>query len=171
MNRVVLVVVLLIAVLIYGANQEPATISTSSYSLTASTTSSLNYSYIEYRIFKLTEEIIYITETIVEIKSKINSLNGSVITSYSTLTSSISEVRSKIDSVNQSVADLSRSVAELNDAVRSMYLQSKRLEDRLNSANLALAVSLAVAVVSLVMAVMAWRRSSRQSVGGYDVCG
>ena len=170
MNKVVLVVVLLIAVLIYGANQEPATISTS-YSLTTSTTSSLNYSYIEDRIFKLTEEIIYITKTIVDIKSKINSLNGSVITSYSTLTSSISEVRSKIDSVNQSVADLSRSVAELNDAVRSMYLQSKRLEDRLNSANLALAVSLAVAVVSLVVAVMAWRRSSRQSVGGYDVCG
>jgi sensor domain CHASE-containing protein len=52
-----------------------------------------------------------------------------------------------------------------------MYSQSKRLEDRLVSAYLALAVSLAVAVVSLVVAVMAWLRSSRQSAGGYDVCG
>jgi hypothetical protein len=52
-----------------------------------------------------------------------------------------------------------------------MYSQLRRLEDGLGSAYLALAASLVVAVVSLVVAVMAWRRSSRQSVGGYDVCG
>jgi len=154
MNKgIVAAVVLLIAALIYGAKQEPVTAGTPSYSSTTSTTSSLNYSYI------------------VDIKSKINSLNGSVITNYRTLASSISEVRSRIDHINQSVADLSKSVAELNDAVRSMYSQLRRLEDRLGSAYLALAVSLAVSAVSLVVAVMAWRRSSRHSAGGYDVCG
>jgi len=103
--------------------------------------------------------------------SKIGSINRSVVANYASLNSSISAVQSSIGQVDRSVADLSRSVAELNGAVSSMYMLSRQLEGRLDSAYLALEASLAVAVVALVVAVLAWRRPSRHSAGGYDVCG
>jgi len=63
------------------------------------------------------------------------------------------------------------SAPELNGTVSSVYSPPRQLEGRLDSSYLALGVFLAVAVVVLVVVVFAWRKSSRQSAGGYDVCG
>jgi conjugal transfer/entry exclusion protein len=117
------------------------------------------------------ENITILAKSIADIMSKIGSINRSVVANYASLNSSISAVQSSIGQVDRSVADLSRSVAELNGAVSSMYSLSRQLEGRLDSAYLALEASLAVAVVALVVAVLAWRKPSRQSAGGYDVCG
>jgi len=145
MNKGRTAVILLLAVLIYGAGQL----------LQATITSTENN----------------VSKPIVDIKSKMESLDRSVLASYGRLTYSISYVPSSVGQVGQSVAELSRSAAELNGTVSSVYSPPRQLEGRLDSSYLALGVFLAVAVVVLVVVVFAWRRSSRQSAGGYDVCG
>ncbi len=137
-------VILLLAVLIYGAGQLPQATNTST----------------ENNVSK-----------IADIKSKIESLDRSVIANYGRLTYSISDVQSSVGQVGQSVAELSKSAPELNGTVSSVYSPPRQLEGRLDSSYLALGVFLAVAAVVLVVVVFAWRRSSRQSAGGYDVCG
>jgi archaellum component FlaF (FlaF/FlaG flagellin family) len=137
-------VILLLAVLIYGAGQLPQATNTST----------------ENNVSK-----------IADMKSKIESLDRSVIANYGCLTYSISDVQSSVGQVGQSVAELSKSAPELNGTVSSVYSPPRQLEGRLDSSYLALGVFLAVAVVVLVVVVFAWRRSSRQSAGGYDVCG
>jgi len=138
-------VILLLAVLIYGAGQLPQATNTST----------------ENNVSKPT----------VDIKSKIESLDRSVIANYGRLIYSISGVQSSIGQVGQSVAELSKSAPELNGTVSSVYSPPRHLEGRLDSSYLALGVFLAVAVVVIVVVVFAWRRSSRPSAGGYDVCG
>ena len=145
MNKGGAAVIVLLAVLIYGAGQLPQ----------ATNTSTDNY----------------VSKLIADIKSKIESLDRSVIANYGRLTYSISDVQSSIGQVGQSVAELSKSASELNGTVSSVYSPPRQLEGRLDSSYLALGVFLAVAVVVLVVVVFAWRRSSRQSAGGYDVCG
>ncbi|MFZ8806790.1 MAG: hypothetical protein ACO2PN_01625 [Pyrobaculum sp.] len=138
-------VILLLAVLIYGAGQLPP----------ATNTSTENN----------------VSKPIVDIKSKIESLDRSVTANYGCLTYSISDVQSSIGQVGQSVAELSSSAAELNGTMSSVYSSPRQLEGRMDSSYLAFGVFLAVAFVVLVVVVFAWRRSSRQSAGGYDVCG
>jgi archaellum component FlaF (FlaF/FlaG flagellin family) len=145
MNKGRAAVILLLAVLIYGAGQLPQ----------ATNTSTENN----------------VSKPIADIKSKIESLDRSVIANYGRLTYSISDVQSSIGQVGQSVAELSKSAPELNGTVSSVYSPQRQLEGRLDSSYLALGVFLAVAVVVLVVVVFAWRRYSRQSAGGYDVCG
>jgi len=145
MNKGRTAVILLLAVLIYGAGQL----------LQATITSTENN----------------VSKPIVDIKSKMESLDRSVIANYGRLTYSISAVQSSIGQVGQSVAELSKLAPELNGTVSSVYSPPRQLEGRLDSSYLALGVFLAVAVVVLVVVVFAWRRSLRQSAGGYDVCG
>jgi uncharacterized protein YoxC len=145
MNKGGAAVIVLLAVLIYGAGQLPQ----------ATNSSTENN----------------VSKPIADIKSKIESLDRSVIANYGRLTYSISDVQSSIGQVGQSVAELSKSASELNGTVSSVYSPPRQLEGRLDSSYLALGVFLAVAVVVLVVVVFAWRRSSRQSAGGYDVCG
>jgi hypothetical protein len=141
MNKGRAAVILLLAVLIYGAGQLPQATNTST------------------------------ENNVSNVKSKIESLDRLVIANYGRLIYSISDVQSSIGQVGQSVAELSKSAPELNGTVSSVYSPPRQLEGRLDSSYLALGLFLAVAVVVLVVVVFAWRRSSRQSAGGYDVCG